>query len=245
MDMSFKSRDPDNPLADWTFVYVPYCDASIHSGDNQLEYDGHMRYHHGLRQIAAAAALTKELFPDPEKVLVAGSSAGGMGTYYAWPVVKSQYRETDTYILNDSGVGFWNPSTPDTFQTIIDAWDLRLPDQCVKCGGTIQTYVYDMFLEFDPQLRIGMFTSYRDGLISRVFLDMNQGAFEQTLMVVTDEIHADYPDRFARFFVLGQTHTSYEFIFPGGPHYEVDGISMYAWIDGLVNDDPAWPDLLE
>ncbi len=34
------SRDPQNPVRDWNFIYVPYCDGSVHMGDNEADYDG-------------------------------------------------------------------------------------------------------------------------------------------------------------------------------------------------------------
>lgn len=245
MDISFKSRKEQNPLGDWHFVYVPYCDASIHSGDSVVEYDGQMRYHWGLRHTSAAVALTKQLFPDPEKILVAGSSAGGFGTFYGWAVTKYLFLETDTYILNDSGVGFWDPGQPETWQTIKSAWNLNIPEECVRCDGPILTYVYDLYFKYDDQVRIGMFTSYNDWIINRMFFQMDPADFESTLLTVTDDIHFENPSRFNRFFVTGNSHTSYEFLFPQGPEYQINGVSMYDWIDMLVNDDPAWPDLLE
>lgn len=32
--------DPRNPLRDWNFVRVPYCNGSTHMGDNEADYDG-------------------------------------------------------------------------------------------------------------------------------------------------------------------------------------------------------------
>lgn len=244
-DVGFKSRTPENPLRNWHFVYIPQCDNSIHSGDNIVDYGGHLRYHWGLRLTAAAVSLMTELFPDPEKVLVAGSSAGGFGTILGWAVAKSQYMDTDTYVLNDSGVGFWNPARLDTWETIKEAWNWPAADDCTKCQGTVQTYLYEKYLEYDPQVRIGMFTSYHDWLISDFFLGMDKDDFTVLLFLVTDEIRQGYSDRFNRFFIEGDTHTSYEFMLPGGPRYKIDGISFFDWIGQLVNDDSHWPDLLE
>jgi hypothetical protein len=153
--------------------------------------------------------------------------------------------DVDTYIMNDSGTGFWNPDDPASWEVIKEAWNINIPDDCTKCGGTVQTYLYEVYLDYDPQLRIGLFSSRRDWIISRFFLGMDQDRFEETLLAVTDEIHADYPGRFKRFLVQGMTHTTYEFLLPGGPHRAIRGTTLYDWIGQLVNDDPAWRDLLE
>jgi len=244
-DIGFKSFDADNPLHDWTYIYVPHCDHSIHLGDNQLLENGRMSYHHGLKQVGAAVTLMRRFFPNPDKILVAGSSAGGYGTYLAWAMVKSQYLDTDTYIMNDSGTGFWNPDDLASWELIKTAWNLQMPEDCVKCDGPIQTYIYELYLSVDPQLRIGLFSSYRDWIISSWFLGMEQDRFEDFLLTITDEIHADYPGRFKRFFVAGESHTTYEFLLPGGPRYAIRGTTLYEWIGQLINEDPAWRDLLE
>ncbi len=245
-DIGFKSFDENNPLHEWSYVYVPHCDHSLHTGDNEVFFDGHTHYYHGLRQLSGAVTLMKKLFPNPEKIVVAGSSAGGYGTIMGWAVVKSQYLDTDTYIINDSGTGFWNPFAPATFETIKNTWNLPIPEDCVKCqDSTIMTYIYELYLKYDAQVRIGLFSSYRDFVISSLFLGMEADDFQDTLMTVTDEIHRDYPDRFKRFFIRGASHTTYEFILDEGPYRAIGGLSFYEWIGQLVNDEPAWADLLE
>jgi len=147
--------------------------------------------------------------------------------------------------MDDSGTGFWNPDKPETWELLKETWNIKIPDECVKCRGTIQTYLFELYMEYDPQVRIGLFSSYRDWIISRLFLGMEPDRFQETLLTVTDEIKADYPERFNRFFVQGNTHTTYEFLLPGGPKRAIRGTSLYQWIGQLVNDDPAWEDLLE
>ena len=240
----FMSDKDENPLRDWNVVYVPYCDNSVHAGDNEYEEAGWTVYHHGLRHTAAAAALASELFPEPDKVLVTGQSAGGFGTFAGWPVVKSLYMDADTYVLNDSGLGVWNPDRRDTFEAMTAAWNLPIPDDCERCQeGTVLTWAIELALEYDPQVRVGMFTFSRDLLISVLFLGMNPADFEALVLDVTGQIKAAYPDTYSRFFVEGTEHTSS--MLDGGPSYEVDGLSLYEWIGWLVNEDPRWDDVLE
>ena len=244
-DLGYKNRKDENPLKDWNFVYVPYCDLSIQAGDSTIEEDGKTVYHQGLRHVAAAVAIMKSLFPNPDKILVTGASAGAFGTYVGWPVVKSQFMNTKTYIMGDSGVGFFNPNVPETWQLIKKSWNLHIPDDCTLCNGVVQTWLYDVYLRYDPQLRIGMFSSYRDVIISTWFLGMDQGEFQDLLMNVTDQIKDLHQDRYSRFFIKGESHTCYQMILPQGPNYEVNGVSLYQWIGRLVADDPQWVDELE
>jgi hypothetical protein len=246
-DVSFRSRRAENPLKDWSVVYVPYCDFSIHSGNGTATVGGTDRHFEGLRNTAAAAAFLKSNFPNAKKVLVAGSSAGGFGTYMAWPMVKRLYVDTPVHILNDSGCGFWNPDDIAAWQRIKTAWNLVIPEVCERCEETVFTYIYETYMAADPQLRIGMFSSYRDQLISTKFLGMTGAAYEKKLKEVTGNIRAEWPGQYGRFLIKGNSHTSYEVppLLPGGPLYEVEGTSMFEWIDALVNSDAPVPDLLE
>lgn len=246
IQIGYRNRKPQNPMRDWTIVYVPYCDNSLHVGDNEIEEGGRTVYYHGLRHATASAAQVKRLYPDAEQILVTGASAGGMGTYVGWPIVKYFYPDARTAVMSDSGVGFWNPNEPDTWETMKEAWNVRIPDNCTRCdGSTIQTWLYSLMLDIDPELRIGMFSSWGDKIITGWFLFMDPHEFAGVLRDVTDQIKSEHPDRFARFFISGRSHTCYEFLLPEGADYAVDGQSLYDWIGAEVNMDPLWDDRIE
>ena len=73
----------DNPFADYSVVYMPYCDGSTFSGDNDVVDAnfpfGPVRFHRGLRNQSAGMDLAKAMFPNASRITVAGSSAGGVG----------------------------------------------------------------------------------------------------------------------------------------------------------------------
>lgn len=152
--------------------------------------------------------------------------------------------DNDTYILDDSGLGFWNPDDPATWELIQEAWNLHIPDDCAECqSGTVLTWLFEVYMHYDPQLRIGMFSSYQDVVISQWFLNMGGSAFESLALDVTGQIKSAYPDSFARFFINGRSHTI--LFLPQGPNYAVNGISLYDWVGALVSDDSKWDDELE
>jgi len=73
------SLDERNPLRTWNFISVPYCDGSIHLGDSDADYNGDGvvdHWHWGLRTTSAAVRLMKKLFPDSQKILIAGVAQG-------------------------------------------------------------------------------------------------------------------------------------------------------------------------
>jgi hypothetical protein len=74
----------ENPLADWSMVYVCYATGDFHTGTADLVFtaaDGRERvlHHHGYLNLQKVLKLTRGLFPDVEQLMVAGESAGAYG----------------------------------------------------------------------------------------------------------------------------------------------------------------------
>lgn len=75
----------DNPFNTWSLINLPYANGDFHSGDGEFPYtaqDGTpaiMQYR-GYRNVMNTIALAKTILPDPDTLLIAGSSAGGFGT---------------------------------------------------------------------------------------------------------------------------------------------------------------------
>jgi hypothetical protein len=124
------TKDAENPVASWNIVYVPYCDGSVFGGDGDFTDAMGTRYHHGQRNFSAALDLALKHFPNPKKVLLAGSSAGGWGTVYHRGLVRSQYPMAELTVLNDAGIGFAvnNP-------LVADEWTAtrHRPPSCAEC----------------------------------------------------------------------------------------------------------------
>ena len=74
---------PFNPVDGWNVTYLPYCDGSLFAGDAQVDEDGDGevdRIHAGLQNLSAALDVAKAQWPDPRRIVLAGSSGGGFGT---------------------------------------------------------------------------------------------------------------------------------------------------------------------
>jgi len=72
--------NPDNPLAGYSVVYVPYCTGDLHLGDNTQDYgDGVVVEHKGRVNATTALEGMAQQFPDAEEVVVLGFSAGSAG----------------------------------------------------------------------------------------------------------------------------------------------------------------------
>jgi hypothetical protein len=237
------SLDPQNPLAGWNMIYVPYCDGSVHMGDNAADYDSNNspdHWHWGLRQTTAALNLMKEKIDTVKRVFITGCSAGGYGTIVATLLIRQAYPAAEIFVFNESGPGLFNPADPHTFETIKATWKIQslLPADCSKCSAQI-IYIYDWLLERDSRLRIGLYSSYEDRIIGSNYLSMAPAEFRVLLMNVSGEIHGRHAARFKRFFVSGSSHCISDYL------KTVDTVSIISWIGQMINNSSAWTEHFE
>jgi hypothetical protein len=85
-DGIFAFANAENPFADSSFVFAPYCTADVHIGNRDVTYqapagENHPAHdvtihHRGAANAAAVLAWTEAHFFRPESVFVTGSSAG-------------------------------------------------------------------------------------------------------------------------------------------------------------------------
>lgn len=239
----FELDNPANPFKDWNIVYAPYCDGSVFAGDNLVEYDGKPTYHHGLQNLSAAVTAMRAAFPDPDAIAVAGLSAGGYGTFTGYGVTRVAYPDAPIVVLNDSGPGLQNPDDTTNIAERATNWQYTsvVPPSCTRCSDQL-TYLTEWALERDATLRVGYFSNLRDVVI-RSFNLLSPEAYESLLLGVTDDLRSRQPERFQRFFIQGDGHTT--LAFPFFYTRAVDGTTVRDWAADLLDDGPQWRDLIE
>lgn len=204
----------DNPLHDWNVLYVPYCDGSLHSGDNAIDEDGDGtadRIHHGLQNMSAALTMAFERLPHPRRVVLAGSSGGGFGTIMASYLVRYVYPGVPIYVLNDAGLGIARPGDEAFVDQLLDEFGAHdfIPDDCPDCvGGGHIIGLVRYLLERDDDLRVGAISSWYDAIISETFLGMPAEDFRDAVGAETTALQEDHPDRYRRFIFDGAAHTA-------------------------------------
>jgi hypothetical protein len=236
------TKDSENPVADWNIVYVPYCDGSVFGGDKDFTNPSDTmgtRYHHGQRNFSAALDLALKHFPMPNKVLLAGSSAGGWGTVYHRGLVRSQYPNAELSVFDDAGIGFAvnNPA-------VADEWGATThrPPSCMECQThPHMSYFVRYMLAHDPGTWVGDFSSYGDSVIRLFTFSPDADSFKQQLLTETAISAQAYPDRYKRFFIQGESHTALQSQFHTA---QINGVTVAQWLGKMVNRDPSWSDLL-
>lgn len=237
-----------NAVSDYSFVYGDYCDGSVWSGDNDVTYrsvtdDTERRtYHRGLQNLSATVTLLKDLYPNPDEILVTGSSAGGYGTMMGYLLMRLAFEEQTIRVLNDSGPWLVNPDKKLLFEDAIENWGLA-ETMLAFCGGECRAnpiVLLDELFPRDPNVTIGLFQYHDDAVIGTLFLGYGLD-FQDILKRRTDEFHERYPDRFKRFFHRGVEHT----IIGSDRFYELKrwDTKLHDWFAGLITDGPSWVDL--
>ena len=117
----FDLGNDENPLADHSMVYVPYCTGDLHLGDKVTQYSDEVTVqHNGYTNTSSALAAAAALFPDAKDVVVAGSSAGsagapgfGGGAHDVWP-------DAEIAVVADASAAY--PGTPEITLAIGSLW---------------------------------------------------------------------------------------------------------------------------
>jgi hypothetical protein len=250
----------DNAYRDYSIVYMPYCDGSVFSGDNDV-FDpafgpaigvpaAVVRFHRGLRNQSAAMDLALATFPDAQKITVAGSSAGGVGVAGFAPfIVRFLYgNNAKLSVFNDAGPITVNPDATDDIAARAADWQFGqfYPASCSDCDDMgDSTAIVHWRLDNDTEIREAFYETDSD-LTNRFFLDLlaDPAGFRDLIVTKHGEINAAHPERYKRFIVADDTsHTALQ-----SPLYsiqEADGVLLSDWARAFERNSSQWIDIVE
>ena len=131
----FRSIDPIATQG-WDVVFMPYCTGDVHTGNNVQTYTDPSGQnppitfrHAGFSNTQAALAYLASQFPNINRLLVSGFSAGGVATAAAYYEARTTLDPNKGFMLNDSGPLFPAPNASfnsrQLHDTITDAWALE------------------------------------------------------------------------------------------------------------------------
>jgi hypothetical protein len=257
----------DNPFRDYSIVYMPYCDGSVFSGDNDvfdLSWQAFIedqlglppgtgpviRFHRGLRNQSAGMDLAKAIFPHASRITVAGSSAGGVGAAGFAPfLVRLLYgNQVHLTVFNDAGPVAVNLDAASDVAARAADWQFGqfYPASCGACSDTSQgTAIIDWRLDNDSTVREAFYETDGD-LTNRFYLDLLFDPVGFRDLVVTEHglLNAAYPERYKRFIVAGDTsHTALQT--PLFTTQDANGVLLNEWTEDFLVPRPFWVDLAE
>ncbi len=250
----------DNAYRDYSIVYMPYCDGSVFSGDNDV-FDpafaeaievpsAVVRFHRGFRNQSAAMDLALATFPDAQKITVAGSSAGGVGVAGFAPfLVRFLFgNNAKLSVFNDAGPITVNPDATDDIAARAADWQFGqfYPASCLDCDDMgDSTAIVRWRLDNDSEIREAFYETDSD-LTNRFFLDMlfDPAGFRDLIVTKHGEINAAHPKRYKRFIVADDTsHTALQ-----NQLYsiqEADGVLLSDWARAFERRSNKWIDIVE
>ncbi len=163
----FDFENPDNPLADWSFVFVPYCTGDVHIGDNVNEYTEDLTVAHvGWRNARSAMDHLVAEFGGADQVLVTGSSAGGVPSPLVAGVLSDELPDADIAALADASGAY--PDNPAVNAGIGSLWGTyaNVPDWEVNEGLTPEDWsIPGLFVQaglHDPEIRMARYDNAWD-----------------------------------------------------------------------------------
>jgi hypothetical protein len=248
-------------------VYMPYCDGSVFSGDNdvvdpawQAFIEGELglppgtgppiRFHRGLRNQSAGMDLARATFPNASRITVSGSSAGGVGAAGFAPfLVRFLYGNTvKLTVFNDAGPVTTNLDATDDVAARAADWQFGqfYPASCTECDDMGQsTAIIEWRLDNDRTIREAFYETDGD-LTNRFFLDLllDPAGFRELIVTEHGLLNAAHPNRYKRFIVAGDTsHTALQ----SSLFYSQDanGVFLNEWTDDFLVPRPFWVDIVE
>lgn len=178
-DNGIFSLEASNPVADWTAVYVPYCTGDLHGGTAEnvavpgvvglQQFVGHLNLGATLDQLAPTVGT-------PERVLVAGGSAGGYGALFAFDAVARRYPDAELFLLTDSGPllfddAVFSPAFGGAIQALFGL-PASVPDASLSAPDALQS-LYAYYAQTYPDATLAL-ASYTDDPTIRDYLEAGQ-----------------------------------------------------------------------
>jgi hypothetical protein len=256
----FARSRSENPVADWNYVYVPYCTGDVHMG---AEKAGQIAGVTGTQQFVGRLNITAFLhrlvptFSDAEQVVLTGVSAGGFGAASNAAYVQWAFGEVPLTLVDDSGPTFSADFMPKCLTDLHLNWGLSgsILDDCGSaCSATAdystQFLDYTLFRAGDRPG--GLIESDQDSVIRGFFgIGTNNGADDcmgvllLTSMAADDFLAGllDYRERVKKHAKMSTFYpSSTQHTWLGGDGFytgEAGGVTLVDWFKNVLEGKPA------
>ncbi|NJK31329.1 MAG: hypothetical protein HC927_02325 [Deltaproteobacteria bacterium] len=219
----FDNENPDNPMMDYNFIYMPYCTGDVFFGTNpngnvpggpqNQKFVGHENTIIALERIV-------DTFPNATQVVALGQSGGGFGAASNYDTIASYFAGKNVTLVDDSGPIFTDQYlAPCLQQTFRDVWgiDASLPQDCSACfgpnGGGLSNYllyIHDKYpnaiktlISSEADATISGFYGFGNNNCSALFPSFPQ--FEEALYNLRDNVLTT--EDWGSFILNGNSHT--------------------------------------
>jgi hypothetical protein len=228
----------DNPFKDYSYVYVPYCTGDVHAGSNILQLGTHTAYFVGFRNMALFLSRLYPTFRTADRVVLAGSSAGGYGATLNWWQTQRAFANVRVDMIDDSGT-FMPPDIlaegngSDVTQKTV--WNLpaTVPPGCTTCSTASDT-IFDFYSTSFPASR-GALLSYTKDSVLPAYFGITTTEFTSGLDELESDQFSGSNPNLAYFNFVGSGHVLWF-----SPGLTTGTVSLQQFITLMETDDPGW-----
>ena len=235
----FDFANPENPFADYSVVYVPYCTGDVHAGNITKDYgNGVVTQHKGFVNASNALDTMIKRFPNTTQLVVAGSSAGSFPTPVFAGIAGDRLPNADLKVFADS-----SGAVPDAMGFVIGNWGTleTLPDWPEIEGLTVDqftpAYTFIKAAEHNPKIRFARHDFAFDSVLSSFARMAGLSPDDLVSVMRTNESKVEATGvNVANWISPGDDHT----IAVRDEFYteEMNGVRFVDWFTAFMNDSP-------
>ena len=235
----FDFDNPENPFADYSVVYVPYCTGDVHAGNITKDYgNGVVTQHKGFVNASNALDTMIKRFPNTTQLVVAGSSAGSFPTPVFAGIAGDRLPNADLKVFADS-----SGAVPDAMGFVIGNWGTleTLPDWPEIEGLTVDqftpAYTFIKAAEHNPKIRFARHDFAFDNVLSSFARMAGLSPDDLVSVMRTNESKVEATGvNVANWISPGDDHT----IAVRDEFYteEMNGVRFVDWFTAFMNDSP-------
>lgn len=230
----FDHNNQGNPFRQFAYVYMPYCTGDLHAGTKAQVYDAGAGpvsiEHHGGRNVEEYLERLVPTFPDIQRVVVTGISAGGFGATFNWWRYQGAFPKARVDVWDDAGL-LVDP-TDTRWQTMVSAWAMVLPPGCDACAERISAWLPFYAEHLVAPRRYGLSGYLGDAVIGQYF-GLTSPEIEAQMLALRQDAASNQKT----FFLSGAQHSV---IAEGAATVASDGSTLLPWTLQFALDDPEW-----
>jgi len=229
-----------NVFKDFNYVFVPYSTGDVFAGSRTNLYGATVTRQVGFLNFSNYLQCLVPTFPSASYVVLAGSSAGGLGASFNWWQTQEAFSSARVDLIDDSG-----PILPEdviaegsgSFSSMaISNWNLTaaLPITCAECSATNLDQIFSFFASVHPANRAA-FLSYSSDSVMPTYYGLTTSQYNAGLAeFLAGPFNPN--TNFAYFILSGSGHV----LLPGAPSDTTDGVNLEQFLSEMVTNDPGW-----
>ena len=226
----FNPANGENPLADYSTVFVTYCTGDLHTGSSTATYGDQTMHYNGYANATSALDWAYANYPSPEEVVVSGCSAGSYASIFYTPTIARRYAGADIVQVGDSGAGRFMPGWGgfevwDTFANLPRGVRRTAPESFIDA-------IYRGVSRSFPRVSLAQYNTFNDNVQAFYYSLMGGTLSDWVIGLENSTASLDGLANFHAYTAAGGEHC----ITPTDRFYSeaIDGVRFRDWLAALL-----------